>query len=157
MSLLKIIEKDILTVEHGVLVHSVNCQGVMGAGLAKKIAEKWPAVKEDYQEDRVWADDGPTLGNWLCTEVTNELFIASIFGQRYYGRAAGRCYTSYLALALGFSAIQHANKYYEFHPVPLPIYIPHGIGCGLAGGDWHVVSALIEQELPNATICKLPT
>jgi O-acetyl-ADP-ribose deacetylase (regulator of RNase III) len=35
------INKDILTVEKGVIVHSVNCIGGVG-GLAGAIARKWP-------------------------------------------------------------------------------------------------------------------
>lgn len=149
------ISRDILTVEKGIIAHQVNCKGVMGAGLAKKIAAKWPKVKEEYLKDyKLCANGGPMLGDWLRTEVANGLFVASIYGQENYGRKPGCCYTSYRALAISLSAIQYANQHYEFCPTPLPIYIPHGFGCGLAGGDWHVVSALIEQELPDAIICR---
>ncbi|EKU98150.1 hypothetical protein Lepto7375DRAFT_7411 [Leptolyngbya sp. PCC 7375] len=154
---MKIINRDILTIDKGLIVHQTNCQGVMGAGLAKKIADKWPVVKHDYLKDYALnADGGPLLGDWLRTEVANGLFVASVYGQENYGRKPGYCYTSYRALAISFSAINYANQSYEFYPSKLPVYIPYGLGCGLAGGDWHVVSALIEQELPDAVICKLP-
>lgn len=153
----KVIDKDILTVEYGVLVHSVNCQGVMGAGLAKKISNKWPTVKADYlRHCQYLTMEGskPELETWMRTEVGPNLFVASVFGQQEYGRTPGRCYTSYRALAVGFWAIHHGNQHLEFAHKPLPIYLPHSIGCGLAGGDWHVVSAIIEQELPDAVICR---
>ena len=147
------ITKDILTVEHGIICHQVNCQGVMGAGLAKVISDKWPAVKEDYlarcnsvaEHNGTRENNYFLLGGMLETWVGETLVVTSIFGQDQYGR--GECHTRYLALASGFSRIRARAQ-------ALPVYIPHGIGCGLAGGDWHVVSALIEQELPDAVICR---
>jgi O-acetyl-ADP-ribose deacetylase (regulator of RNase III) len=43
------INKDILSVENGIICQQVNCMGVMGAGLAKKIAQKYPIVKKEYE------------------------------------------------------------------------------------------------------------
>ncbi|MEM9805815.1 MAG: Appr-1-p processing protein [Cyanobacteria bacterium P01_D01_bin.56] len=145
---MKIINRDILTIDHGILVYQVNCQGVMGAGLAKAIADKWPVVKEEYL-DWLNPDDDPSdfLGSWVLTDISPKLFVGSIFGQLNYGRSG--CYTNYLSLASGLSRVYKIAQHRS-----LPIYLPHGIGCGLAGGDWRVVSALIEQELPDAIICK---
>lgn len=33
-----------------VICHQVNCQGVMGAGLAKQIRIRWPEVYVDYKK-----------------------------------------------------------------------------------------------------------
>ena len=33
-----------------VICHQVNCQGVMGAGIAKQIRARWPEVYEDYKK-----------------------------------------------------------------------------------------------------------
>lgn len=148
------ITRDILTIERGVLVHQVNCSGVMGAGLAKKIANKWPMVKDDYLAHCRLIAPADLPGITIRTEVAANLFVVSAFGQLNYGRAPGKCYTNYRALAIAFAAIQEANQQRELAPAPLPVHLPHGIGCGLAGGDWHVVSALIEQELPDAVICR---
>ena len=143
------ITRDILTIEKGIIVHQVNCQGVMGAGLAKKIADKWPVVKEEYvKECRTGLHRVGSLGALLLVKVTPTLLVGNVFGQLSYGR--DKCHTCYWALATVFHklALQRTG--------PLPLYIPHGIGCGLAGGDWRVVSALIEQELPDAVICRWP-
>ena len=37
---MRIVDGDILDIEKGIIVHQVNCQGVMGAGLAKQIKSK---------------------------------------------------------------------------------------------------------------------
>ena len=42
--------EDIFTADETFICHQVNCKGVMGAGLAKQIADKYPLVKERYLE-----------------------------------------------------------------------------------------------------------
>ena len=37
----------------------------------------------------------------------------------------------------------------------LRVGLPFGIGCGLAGGDWSVVSRMIEEHLPQAVLYRL--
>jgi hypothetical protein len=37
----------------------------------------------------------------------------------------------------------------------MPVYIPYNMGCGLGGGDWEIVSGIIEETLPDAIIVKL--
>ena len=145
---LNIINQDILTVTHGVIIQQVNCQGVMGAGLAKKIADKWPVVKKQYLFYCQHEDIQLGAVQFVSVEKSERwLRVANLFGQWSYGR--GKCHTSYRALANGFNRIAALANYHN-----LPVYLPHGIGCGLAGGDWRVVSALIEQELPDAVICR---
>ncbi|MEM9264533.1 MAG: Appr-1-p processing protein [Cyanobacteria bacterium P01_F01_bin.13] len=138
------ISRDILTVTHGVIVQQVNCQGVMGAGLAKQIADKWPRVKEEYLEICNRAVK-PPLGFYKLTRINEGLSVASVFGQDGYERKG--CHTNYMALIGGLKHLHAYTKNLKGETI-YSMYIPHGIGCGLAGGDWHVVSALIEQELP---------
>jgi len=40
------------------------------------------------------------------------------------------------------------------HP-DFPIFLPHGLGCGLAGGDWKEVLGRIESAIPDAVIVRL--
>lgn len=32
------------------------------------------------------------------------------------------------------------------------VFIPHGIGCALGGGDWEIVNNMINDIIPIATI-----
>jgi len=48
---MKIINRDLLTIESGIIAHQVNCQGKMGAGLALKIRKKYPQVYEYYKQN----------------------------------------------------------------------------------------------------------
>ena len=132
--------KDILSVEDGIICHQVNCMKVMGAGLALEIKNKWPKVYREYMT-KSWR-----LGDCQLIEVNSNLFIANLAGQLEVGKGVQ---TNYVSLG---NALSKLNNFAMTRK--LQVYIPHGIGCGLAGGDWNVVSKIIKQEVPNAIICK---
>ena len=135
-----LLKGNLLDVSRGVLCHQVNCRGRMGKGLALAIKEKWPRVHHEYQ--RKHQTTGWRLGDAQMVQVGEGLWVANLAGQDGYG-ADGRLYTDYAALsrALGVAAA-FAQKH------ALPLHVPYGIGCGLAGGDWRRVGAL----LPVGTI-----
>lgn len=51
--MIEYIKGNILNVTEGIIVQQVNCMGVMGAGLAKQIKDKWPNIYNDYKE-KLW-------------------------------------------------------------------------------------------------------
>jgi O-acetyl-ADP-ribose deacetylase (regulator of RNase III) len=140
------IEQDILTVTKGIIVQQVNNRGVMGAGLAKQIADKWPVVKEIYQTYTLV--EGLDLGTNIFIPVEWYVWVASIVGQDGYGR--DRRYTNYDALRKGLMSVAHYQSFFS-----VPVYVPYGLGCGLGGGSWDVVKEILEEELPDAIICRL--
>ncbi len=143
---MKIIEGNILNIENGMICHQVNCQGVMGAGLALQIKNKWPQAYKDYRKA---FDEGMLfLGNTITSRVSATLYVAHMCGQDRYGRKPGKVYTDYVALAVCLGLL-------NFVEAGIPVYIPYGLGCGWAGGDWELVSQMIEDTLPDATIIKL--
>lgn len=48
--MIKIVKGDILQASEDIIGHQVNCQGVMGAGLAKQIRNKYPHVYDEYRK-----------------------------------------------------------------------------------------------------------
>jgi len=42
----------------------------------------------------------------------------------------------------------------QHDPSAMPIYLPSGLGSGLAGGDWNVVQGLIGSAIPDAIIVR---
>ena len=46
--MIEYIKGNILNATEGIIVQQVNCMGVMGAGLAKQIRDKWPSVYNRY-------------------------------------------------------------------------------------------------------------
>jgi putative Appr-1-p processing enzyme family protein len=159
--MIKVVEGDILEAKEFFIVQQVNCQGVMGAGLAKAIYTKWPMVKREYLDycKRVGPIDH-LIGRVQYVYISDTQIIANCFSQRYYKKPEHRydprfgqfyCYTDYDAMENCFD--------YIATNVDKSIAIPYGIGCGLAGGDWTEVEYLIKKCFRNndVTIYKLPT
>ena len=136
-----IIDGDILTVSRGIICHQVNCKHVMGAGLAAAIRKKYPLHYEDYIKTDAH------LGELVTTQMSDDLYIVGIYGQLGYGR--DKRYTDYEALEKGLTAVGVLSS-----SLGLPVYLPYGIGCGLAGGDWTIVKTIIDKVLPSAIVIK---
>lgn len=144
---MKIINGDILESNCNIICHQVNCRGVMGKGLAKQIKYKYPNVYNKYVS---YCNQNNILGTVLYVYIGNGQYIANLFGQNDYGMNTRK--TDYNALGKCFQTI--ANHAREKH---LSVAIPYNIGCCLGGGDWKIVSSLIEKHFLNVdvTIVKL--
>lgn len=143
----QIINKDILTITEGLIAHQCNCKGVMGAGLAKGIRDRYPYAYKHYREAHL--ADNLYLGQTQILRVNDNLYVANLMAQDGYGR--DRQYTDYSALSQCLTYIhQFAQENKDIN-----IYLPYGLGCGLAGGNWSVVNELIEKLCPSAILCKL--
>lgn len=142
---------------HNVIIcHQVNCQGVMGAGLAKQIRTKWPLVFAEYKKHCDSYCPKLLLGDYQLLDVTKEThktFVANIFSQINYG--IGTCQTSYYAVSTAFDAL-----FYRSFNDDDTYRIPYGYGCGLGGGNWNIVSSIIEDAAyaydANVEIWRLP-
>jgi O-acetyl-ADP-ribose deacetylase (regulator of RNase III) len=136
-----VIKQDILKIERGVICHQVNCQGVMGAGLALAVRQKWPSVFRAYKNSKL------RLGDCLIEEAGLHLYVANLAGQDRYGR--DKQYTDYYALA---AALKQADNFAEEQE--LQLYVPYKMGCTLGGGNWQEVTKIIETLTPKAIICQ---
>jgi O-acetyl-ADP-ribose deacetylase (regulator of RNase III) len=147
----KFMTKDILTIECGIIAHQVNCQGKMGAGLAKQIRAKYPQAYDEYMD---WFEDEKMkLGTVQLVKIKPHLYVANLAGQEQYGlwrTQKNRCHTDYQALTECLTQLQEIAQERKLTP-----YLPFKIGCGLAGGDWSIVYDLILKHCPSAKICKL--
>jgi len=163
------INKDILTVDKGVIVHSVNCIGAVG-GLAGAIGRKWPVNAGEYRS-HIRSQKSPImlLGSVFEVNVAHNVIVANLFGQNNVGTEEQQ--TEYSALITGFKRIANTTFYgddkipdYSNHEYYLSkltlndIYIPYKIGCGLGGADWGIVEEIIhnafEKSDKNLYICK---
>lgn len=135
--------RDILTVTEGFIVQQVNCRKVMGAGLAKQIKLKWPAVEEQYLKSQA------KLGDVDFVSIDfGKLWVANLYGQDRTG--AGLRQTNYGAVSHALAQMRSSIPDEMFGSV----YFPWGMGAGLGGGSWEVISELIEFYFPEATICR---
>lgn len=124
------------------ICHQVNCQGVMGSGIAKQIRERWPEVYDGYKRfcDYNNKQGESLLGRVMVTNRGCPMRIVNMFSQDTYGYDGSR-YTSYDAFAHCLITLR------EHVPDDCTIGFPKNIGCGLGGGNWKVISALIEEIL----------
>ena len=122
------------------ICHQVNCQGVMGSGIARQIRERWPRVYEGYKNFCKFVGSDSLLGKVFITTGGSTKHIVNMFSQNNYGYDGAR-YTSYDAFAHCLAVIKAKV------PTNKTIGFPKNIGCGLGGGNWNVISALIEEIL----------
>jgi hypothetical protein len=81
------------------------------------------------------------LGNVDVVRINNSnQSVINIYAQRDYGYDGER-YTSYDAFAKALGLIR------SYIPFGAKIGFPKNIGCGLGGGNWKIISALIEEIL----------
>jgi len=147
MSLINFKTGNILDVEKGIICHSVNHRGVAGGGLAKQIKDAYPEFMDDYLYNckNYSFEDIRNSGRVSFYQVTPLKWIASIFGQDDF-RGSGRR-TDYYSLYAGFctvSAVALADN--------TPVAIPYKIGCGLGGGDWDTVLAMIVKLFSDCSL-----
>jgi O-acetyl-ADP-ribose deacetylase (regulator of RNase III) len=135
-----------------IICHQVNCKGVMGSGIAKQIKDKWPKVHRDYcfHIERMYNGDfasksSDLLGMITWTELENGKYIMNFFSQdKFLPRDI--CHTDYEAFTDCCRTLKKFITEYNLDKLNTIIGFPYKIGCGLAGGNWDVVSAIIERE-----------
>ena len=124
------------------ICHQVNCQGVMGSGIAKQIRERWPHVFSSYRNycSRHLGDTSNLLGEIWGVRINETQWVINMFSQDKFGYDGAR-FTSYDAFAACLTAMEDRLTKGQ------SIGFPKNIGCGLGGGNWKVISALIEEIL----------
>lgn len=145
---MRVIDGDLLGITRGVIVHQVNCRDRIGAGLSGQIIAKYPEVEKAYHNIFDWHRKNTSSkeeyesalrmmvkGTFQSVKISEDLFVVNLFAQFYYGNAAktGKVYTDVNALVAGLESITELFG-------ELPVHIPYGIGCGLAGANWQEVS-----------------
>src|SRR5258705_81628 len=73
---------NILDATENIIIHQVNCEGVMGAGLAKQLRNKWPIIYTEYKklcdENRI---KFMLLGKVQYIKVDEKKYVANMFSQ----------------------------------------------------------------------------
>jgi hypothetical protein len=145
--MIKEIQKDVTTVESGVVLHQVNCLGVMGSGVALAIKNKWPKVYQRYVElhDQYSSQQWRLLGMAQRVKADRDVAVVNLFGQ--YDCGSGQRFTEYGSL--GTALNEFSSGLWEIGHETEDIYIPYKMGCDRGGGDWNIVYDMIETLLDN--------
>ena len=129
--MIKYVSGDIFESKCQVILITVNCGGVMGAGIAKTCKERFPATFQQYKakcQQRIYQPGEPRLVN-----VDRPLLLFPT--KDHWSRPS-----EYEWIQEGLQRIaRNADK---FDSIAIP-----PLGCGHGGLDWQRVKALIEEEL----------
>lgn len=145
---MKIVEMNIVEVIDGIVCQQVNCRNRIGAGVSGAIIKKWPEVEQAYHGAFNGKDPRTEIfGTYQLVPVSDQLSIANVFSQFYYGNArkTGQVYTNMDILTKCIAEICHKNE-------QKTVYVPDHIGCGLAGGNWDEFIGAC-RSLDNLVVC----
>lgn len=138
---------DILSVEEGIIVHGCNSLGIMGSGVALSIRQKYPACFTAYQNhiNTSYQSSMNVMGTVVPYKVPGKnLIIMNAITQKNFGKD-GKKYVSYESIYEAFKIIAALAD----GPIQrLPVHYPL-IGAGLGGGDWAIISDLIESAFDD--------
>lgn len=147
---MKVVDGDLLDVTEGLIAHQVNCRGVMGAGVARVIAKRYPDVERVYRAHCRAVEPLSLLGTSLVAVAGEGLLIGNVFGQLDTGRGLQTDYT-----AVGNALDDLSAWWTGLRPT---LHVPYMMGCGLAGGDWDVYSELLDERWPGKVVAhRLPS
>lgn len=141
---MKIIHKygDLLEAPEKYILHGCNAQGVMGAGVARLIKQKWPTAYLVYIASR--QHNGMRLGVVTYAEQDDGKVIFNGITQEFFARQPGECCVSYRAIEEVICAVNSYFEHKSFQSVAMP-----KIGAGLGGGDWDLIETIIEHNSKN--------
>lgn len=130
-----------------IIVHICNDIGGWGAGFVLALSRRWTQPEARY---RAWHKSGGPppfeLGQVQFVEVEPHLFVANLIGQRDIHTRGGVPPVRYEAIREGLGQV--AQKARELNA---SVHMPR-IGCGLAGGKWETVGAIVEEQLSQADV-----
>ena len=143
--MIKFCNGDLLKSGCDIICHQVNEYGVMGAGIAKQIKEKYPKAFEDYVKAiKEKTSKGENLPLIALSKQTDGVVVANMFTRRN-----GETDLELLRNAAVLLSMQIIDlfitklKFNEmtgvFFDRPFRVGIPYLYGCGIAKGDWDEV------------------
>lgn len=117
--------------------HVVNCQGVMGSGIAKSIRERYPLVYTLYKEFHgKFSDRSEVLGCAQPVYLPDCTSVWNLFAQHKYGSTTRDLNYG----AMGKALMEMADDL----DVDSKIGFPFKMGSDRAKGDWNIVLEMIE-------------
>jgi O-acetyl-ADP-ribose deacetylase (regulator of RNase III) len=124
-----------------------------GGGVSLAARSRFPAAQEDF---RRWAAESPrnfALGRTRISEVGGDVHLASMIAQHGYGDSI-KPRIRYAALRECLGQVREFSE-----RSGATVHMPK-IGTGLSGGNWSIVSELIDEQLVSrgvrVTIYLLP-
>jgi len=157
------------------IAHSCNCQNVMGGGIAKQIRDRYPQAFEADTEVHMRKEyDTPDEYTSLLGQYSKAVIEAQLSDLDIIYSSDARTNLTHATIynlytQSGFSTSQREVNYEYFwramkamqedllfnqHELNVRqvVGLPYGISCGLAGGSWKVIKAIIEDIFLDSMI-----
>lgn len=143
------------------IAHQANLFHTFGSGIAKEISLRFPLAAD--ADKRTQYGSRGKLGTYsMSFSAEGRLFgavgpaIVNLYCQD--GISATHRTTHYAAMGAALLALERELSNLILSAESPVLGLPHGIGCGLAGGDWTVVRAIIDSAFLKSplkvVICK---
>ena len=149
------------------IAHSCNTRNIMGAGIAKQIKNRYPeAYEADTKAYNTEYDQDGQFVHWLSK------FSKAEINSKFLPDGKGYIYNMYNQANMGgdtrqvlyedfWRALKRVEQdlykmnveKHEYDPSAPPVLgLPYGISCGLAGGNWGIIKAIIEDIFLDSPI-----
>lgn len=128
---------DVLNSNEEVVVHGCNCFKTMGSGIARQVRAECPNA---YAADqKTLYGDKTKLGTFTWGKEANGMIVINAYTQ--YGYTRTNVDLDYEALT---DVMTFICEWMDKEMLGKVLAMPK-IGCGLAGGDWNIVSGILED------------
>jgi O-acetyl-ADP-ribose deacetylase (regulator of RNase III) len=124
------------------MAQGCNCFCTQGGGLAGQLRKYKQVYRADIEHGR--SGDYDKLGGYSTAIISSNVVMLNMYTQYNYGTETR--HVNYAAIALAFKSVND-NLSGKGHTM----YIPK-IGAGLAGGDWDIISTIINDATPDLHI-----
>ena len=145
---------DLLDFPYGIntIAHCCNTLNVMGAGIAKSIAERYPQAKEADDECAKIGQNELGERSFAEFEIEDTHLVDDT---KKFLKLNRKCkiYNLYTQDTIGFGREVNYEALYRNlllmrnslnNDTECVLGLPYGMSCGLADGNWKIVNAMIE-------------
>ena len=143
-------EGNVFDSDADIICHQVNCQGVMGSGVAKEVRERYPKVYEAYHTYCESNKDYPArmlgVAQIVPVDEKESRWLVNCFGQNSYGYD-GKQYTSVGALMEALIYVAEQARQFNWK-----VAMPYKIGCVRGGADWDTVKKIIDVTFQGVDV-----
>lgn len=130
-----------------IIAHVCNDVGGWGRGFVLALSRRWPAPERAYRQwYRERSSNDFDLGGLQLVSVEPDLWVANIIGQHDIRATSEGPPVRYWAIEAGLAQLAD-----EAAALGASVHMPR-IGCGLAGGEWPTVEAIIKRTLTVAGV-----
>jgi O-acetyl-ADP-ribose deacetylase (regulator of RNase III) len=144
------------------IAHSCNTRNIMGGGIAKQIKNRYPqayeadtkAYEQEYDQDGNFVH---WLGKYSKVEIESKFLpnnkgrIYNLYTQGTLG--VGERQVNYEKFWRALKNMQEDLLFVQHETGDKQVLgLPYGISCGLAGGNWGIIKAMIEDVFLDSLI-----